>query len=188
MLRRSFIKSVFSNLVLLLVPRWMRGQALNASPGASATLNEIAQVVLPSSLGSGQMQQVAASFQRWIHDYPAGADAGYGYGFPHPRVLGPTPAAHYAGQLSQMDAAAAAKGAAFAMLSNADKRAVVEDALAQAGISAVPAHPTGQHVATDLMSFFYNSSSGEDFCYNAAIRRDSCRGLSNSGERPKALS
>jgi hypothetical protein len=37
------------------------------------------------------------------------------------------------------------------------------------------------------MSFFYTSSAGEDFLYNAAIRREDCRGLANSGKRPAPL-
>ncbi len=187
MLRRSFFKSISSNLILLVLPRWARAQTEAATQSAGATWNEVASAVLPGSLGAARIEEIAANFEQWVRNYPAGADAGYGYGFTHPRKLGPNPSLHYAEQLSQIGAAAAAKGLTFAALSDTGKRAIVENVLAAAGVTSIPNRPSGQHVATDLMSFFYNSSAGEDFCYNAAIRRDACRGLASSANRPAPL-
>jgi hypothetical protein len=56
-----------------------------------------------------------------------------------------------------------------------------------AKVERIPSRPNGQHVASDMLAYFYNSSAGEDFLYGAAIRRDDCRGLSDSGKRPAAL-
>ena len=187
MLRRTLLKWLSSTSLIFLLPRWARGQAEHLSAGASATMSEVAAVVLPASLGLTQTAKITALFQQWIADYHAGADAGYGYGFPLPRTLGPNPSSHYDDQLRRLGAAAAEKGSTFAALDKAGKRAVIEAAIVQAGVTSIPPHPEGKHVATDMMSFFYHSSAGEDFCYNAAIQRDSCRGLSTSGARPSAL-
>ncbi len=151
-------------------------------------LNEVSAVALPASLGQKRVAAVTVHFQEWIQGYPAGADAGYGYGHPRPRVLGPNPSAHYEQQLRELSAAAGAKGAAFNQLSDADKRAIVADALVKAKVTSLPSSPNGQHIVADLLSFFYNSSAGEDFLYNAAIKREDCRGLSSSGRPPARLS
>ena len=54
-------------------------------------------------------------------------------------------------------------------------------------IDRIPQRPNGKHVAADLLSFFYGSSEGEDFLYGVAIRRDDCRGLADSAQRPARL-
>jgi hypothetical protein len=138
-------------------------------------------------MGEARIDEVAAQFAQWVRDYKAGADAGYGYGFPRLQVTPPDPSTRYAEQLRALDTAAAAKGAAFARLDAAAKREIVTAALEQAKVERLPQRPNGQHVAADLMAFFFNSSAGEDLLYQAAIRRDDCRGLGNSGERPRPL-
>jgi hypothetical protein len=60
--------------------------------------------------------------------------------------------------------------------------------LLAAGATAIPRRPNGKHVAADLMAYFYNSSDGIDFCYNAAINIKDCRGLESSIKRPAPLS
>ncbi len=188
MLRRKFFKTLGSNLALLLVPKWARTQAAASAKSGAATLNDVAAVVLPASLGAKRISEISGQFEKWIADYVAGADAGSGYGVTHPRVLGPNPSAKYGGQLKQLDLAAGAKGSGFAGLNDVDKRAIVQSALGTAGVNGIPARPNGGHVATDIMSFFYASSDGQDFCYNAAIRQADCRGLASSGKRPATLS
>jgi hypothetical protein len=188
MRRRTFFKSIGSNLALILVPKWWR-PALAAAPAAqTASLQDLAMVVLPQSLGAKRIAEVTKAFEVWISQFPAGADGGYGYGYPRPTVLGPNPSLHYNDQLKELDAAAAAASGGFAGAGMQARQAIVQAALAQAGVSTIPARPNGKHVATDLMSYFYSSSDGKDFCYNAAIREADCRGLESSGERPAALS
>jgi len=188
MLRRTFFGWISSGLLPFLFPRWVHAQTSGLTKDDLPMLNEVAAVVLPASLGPVRATEIAAHFQEWIRNYHPGADAGYGYGITHPRVLGPNPSAHYGEQLRQLRAAATATGADFGKLSDPDKRALIENALATAGVTSLPPHPTGQYVAADLMSFFYDSSAGEDFLYNAAIKREDCRGLANSGKRPAPLS
>jgi hypothetical protein len=83
----------------------------------------VALVVLPESLGFKRIDEVTVAFEKWIRDYRAGADAGYGY--PRSTVTGPNPSLHFSEQLRELDAVASAKGSCFAALSNQDKRAII---------------------------------------------------------------
>jgi hypothetical protein len=188
MKRRTFFKSIGSSWALILLPKWARAQLAGAAANQDVSLQDVAMVVLPESLGPKRISETTIAFQQWIQGYQEGADAGYGYGHPHPTVTGPNPSLHYSDQLKQLDAAASAKGGRFAALSNQDKRAIIEAALLQAGATSIPHRPNGKHVATDLMSYFYSSSDGIDFCYDAAIRIKDCRGLASSVKRPAPLS
>jgi hypothetical protein len=174
MQRRSFFKRIFLGVAALVAPRWARAQALPTE----AQMRELASVVLPASLGPSRIDKVAGDFLAWLRDYKAGAPMASGYGFPRTQVVGPNPAAHYAEQFQQL---------ALTGLDGAAKRTAVEKALQEAKVERVPPRPSGQHVAADLIAFFYGSSDGEDFLYGVAIKRDDCRGLENSGQRPPAL-
>jgi tRNA U34 5-methylaminomethyl-2-thiouridine-forming methyltransferase MnmC len=185
MQRRTFFKFLASNLTIALLPKWSRAQLAAAGPGAS--IQDIALVVLPASLGPKRIGEVTVAFETWLRDYKAGVDAGYGYGFTRLTVTAPNPSQHYSDQLKQLDAAASAKGGSFATLSLADKRAILQAALLAAGATSIPTRPNGKHVAADLMGYFYSSSDGIDFCYNAAIRIADCRGLVSSAKRPDPL-
>ena len=158
MKRRNFFA-----IAALFAPRWARAQELAPS------IRELAKTVLPSKVDS---QKVADAFVKWIRDYKAGAEISSGYGNPRTQVTGPNPSANYAEQLRA--------------LGSPITRAAVESALAS--FDRIPPRPNGKHVAADLLSFFYSSADGEDFLYGAAIKRDDCRGLGNSGERTTHLS
>lgn len=168
MKRRSFFERIFFGAAALFAPRWARAQQMEQP------MRELAAVVLPASLGSAHREKAAAEFLAWIRDYRPGAEVASGYGHPRTQVTPPNPSAHYADQLSA--------------LGSPVSREAVERAIAQAGVDRIPPRPNGKHVATDLLSFFFNSSTGEDFLYDAKIRRDDCRGLANSGKRPEKFS
>jgi hypothetical protein len=188
MQRRTFFQSIGSGLALTLAPRWARARLAGAGASQDVGLQDVALVVLPQSLGPKRIPEVAAAFEQWLQGYQEGADAGYGYGKTHLAVTGPNPSLHYADQLKQLDAAASAKGGRFAALGDQDKRAILQAALLQAGVTSIPRRPNGRHVASDLMSYFYSSSDGIDFRYNAEIREKDCRGLASSTKRPAPLS
>lgn len=100
-----------------------------------------------------------------------------GYGFPRVQSLPGNPAAQYAAQLREL-----------APKLTAGKREAIAAALETARVDRIPQRPNGKHVASDLMSYFYTSSDGEDFLYGVAIKRDDCRGLADSADRPHAWS
>jgi hypothetical protein len=141
------------------------------------TLHAIAEVVLPSELGDAGRRATVDAFVRWLREYKEGADLDHGYGFTRIRQTGPSPAAAYAAQL-------AALGDRFAGLPLPERRAAIESAIAAAKIERLPTRPNGGHVATDLMGFYFNSSSAADLCYRANIGRDLCRGLAGSEQAP----
>jgi len=177
----------------MLFPRWLQARlaipgALDISAGEAEQLRQLATVVLPASLGRTRTDDVADKFVKWIHGYKAGADLGYGYGFTRPRNAPANPASQYPQQLQELEAEAQARGSSFGGLVPPAQRETVSTVLERAKIEAVPRRPNGQHVAADLMSFFfYVDHQGEDFLYQAAIEREECRGLSNSGEQPAVL-
>ena len=175
MQRRSFFKRIFWGVAALVAPRWARAQSLPSE----AQMRELAEVILPASLGKARIDKVAADFLAWLRDYKPGAAMPSGYGFPRTQVVAPNPATHYAEQLAQLH---------LASLDAAGKRAAVEKALEEAKVDRIPPRPNGQHVSSDLIAFFYGSSEGEDFLYGVQIRRDDCRGLASSGQRPPAWS
>jgi hypothetical protein len=169
---------MFSGLLAIVAPRWVRAQALPA--GLESAVHELAVVALPSSLGKERCDHIAAGFIQWVRDYKPGAEIASGYGFPRTQVIGPSPAAHYGEQLQQLNLAKIQGVAA--------KKAAVAQAIEEARIDRIPQRPNGKHVAADLLAYFYNSADGEDFLYGVAIKRDDCRGLENSAKRPAAVS
>jgi hypothetical protein len=148
----------------------------------------IVEVVLPTELGSDGRHQAAVAFVRWVRNYKEGVDTDHGYGNTRIRSTGPSPARSYPAQLAALDDAARAKGAAsFAAAPRDVRHAIVEAALVGAKVERLASRPNGAHIASDLMSHYFNSAAGEDLCYRAAIGRDSCRGLPGSETRPEPL-
>jgi hypothetical protein len=157
MKRRNFLA-----VAALFAPRWARAQELAPS------IRELTKIVLPAKV---DQDKIATGFIQWIRDYKPGAEVSSGYGNPRTQVIGPNPSANYGEQLRS--------------LGSPITRAAVESALAQ--FDRIPQRPNGKHVAADLLAYFYNSADGEDFLYGVAIKRDDCRGLNTSGERPARL-
>ena len=168
---------------------WLRlspassAQAPDLSATDEARLLALAEVVLPAELGAGR-SAVVDDFVRWTRGYREGAEMDHGYGITHLRKTPAPPAARYPAQLAALDRAARARGASFDALDLESRRVLVEAAIAAARVERLPARPTGDHVATDLMAFYFQSPAANDLAYDAAIGRDQCRGLPGSSERP----
>jgi hypothetical protein len=148
-------------------------------------LSAIADAVLPESLTAAARQRVTTDFQRWIREYRPGAEMDHGYGFTRLRTTGPSPAAKYGEQIALLSRAAG--DSVFAKLPIAARRDLIARALADASVERLPARPTGAHIASDLMAFYFNSSDAFDRCYGATIGRDQCRGLPGSENPPPRL-
>jgi hypothetical protein len=139
----------------------------------SATLKNLAAVVLPGSLGRDKTDRIAERFEAYVRGYRAGADTEHGYGFTRVRPKPPSPAAEYVRQL--------------AALPSPLTREAVEAALDRSQIRELPRLPDGKSVIADLMSFYFRSADANDLCYEAAIGRDTCRGLAGSIQAPAPL-
>jgi hypothetical protein len=181
--RRKALKTMGAAVVA--APMLRIDAGAQASALDQKTLDAIAEVVLPADC---DRQAAVAAFARWIRNYHEGADMDHGYGFTRIRATGPSPAKDYSAQFAALDAAARAAGApAFVSVPLAARRTIVEKALADAKIERLPQRPNGQHVAADLMAHYFHSPDAEDLCYDAAIGRDSCRGLPGSEKAPAPL-
>ena len=150
-------------------------------PGDQAdVLRALAATVLPSELGSEGIDRVATDFGRWVREYRAGAELDHGYGFTRIRRKGPSPAPSYLQHLAELRPA-------LLTADSAGRRAAVLSALEQAKVAELPRTPGSQHVAADLMAFYFRGSDANDLCYRAAIGRDRCRGLQGSEQPPAPL-
>jgi hypothetical protein len=175
--RRDSLKALGAAGAAAVIPGRSAAQADIFSDGGRRTLDAIADVVLPSALGAAGRRDVVDAFLRWLRDYREGTDTDHGYGFTRIRQTGPSPARAYPAQM-------AALGAGFADQSAGDRRAAIASAIAGAKIERLPARPSGGHLATDLMAFYFNSPAAADLCYRANIGRDACRGLPGSENPP----
>jgi len=188
MQRRTFFGWILSSLVGYVFPRWTWAQGGVSLPADSAMLRELAQVVLPASLGAPRLEAAVKQFEEWVREYRAGAEMSAGYGISRGQTVAPNPAEHYTRQLRDLEAAAQAKGGTFASLDPSMRAGLVAAALEAARVDGLPRRPTGGHVASDLMShFFFINDNGHDWLYGAAIERTRCRGLASSAERPPQL-
>ena len=194
MKRRTVLKSVAA-LATAPALSGVRMLEQNAPAGAPvltsanlATLAAIADIALPSTIGPQGREAAVDNFARWIKNYRTGADRGHGYGRSTLSApSGPSPALRYAAQFAAIEDAAKAAGATtFAALPPDRRRSVIESSLAQAG-NALPARPTGANLIADFMGMYFGSADATDLAYNAAIGRDTCRGLEGSEKAPAPL-
>ena len=176
MKRRGFVYWLSTLPVWGLFGRRALAQSRPLAAAEIATLRDVAGVVLPSALGKSRTDAIVSGFLEWFVAYRPGAEVSAGYGFPRVQSLPGNPSVHYAEQLREL-----------ASKWGTGKREAIAAALEQAQVDRIPQRPNGKHVASDLLSYFYASGDGQDFLYGVAIKRDDCRGLANSGDRPPAL-
>lgn len=177
---------------LLALPAWRPLARQAAAPTAPAAfgdahvprLEALAGAVLPQELGAEGQRAAVAQFMRWVRDYRAGAERDHGYGVTALRALPASPAAKYATDLDDLDRRA---GGRLASLAPAERQRVITEAIAAAAVRDLPGRPNGGHVATDLMSHYFNSPAAQDLAYRRQIGRDACRDLQGSDDRPAVL-
>jgi hypothetical protein len=177
--RRTLIQSLFSWVPLQGLRVWAQTTSF---PGKhDSTLKELAATVLPESLGRAGTDAVALQFVRWVREYRAGAEMQTGYGLTRVRYKPASPAPGYLEQLDQIASGALAQSGMAA------RRIKIAEALHAANIKDLPFVPDGTHIAADLMTFYFQSPEANDLAYLAAIGKDKCRTLKNSGSVPIAL-
>ena len=184
--RRSAMKAIGTTVAAIGVSPQTAAQSNTPSISTDdvATLNAIADVVLPRELGADGRRSTVTAFVRWIRGYKGGAETDHGYGVTRIRRTAASPALGYSAQLTALQSSA---GGAFQTIAVDDRRPLVEAALASARIDRLPARPNGGHVISDLMAFYFNSPAAADLCYRAAIGRHDCRGLPGSEKPPEPL-
>lgn len=163
-------RTVLQWLASLFTPLRIWSQNLAFPGNQGLALRALANLVLPSR---SNPDQVADRFIRYVKEYRPGADTEHGYGFTRVRPKPPSPAQEYIQQLA-------------AFPTPLTKEAVAA-ALDQLQIKELPRIPDGKSIVADLMSFYFRSAEANDLCYQAAIQRDTCRGLEGSSRKPAPL-
>lgn len=150
-------------------------------------LREIAATVLPASLGPDKVSLIVDRFLAWGRDYEEGVALAHGYGDPKLMKSGPSPVPDYVAQLAAIEAAARVRGGAFGALPLETRRVVLSETLAAAKVTDLPARPTGRHIVSDLMAFYFRSSEANDLAYRARIGRQMCRSVEMTTRRPAPI-
>jgi hypothetical protein len=183
--RRALLRWIASAPVVVPFHRVsLRAQPLELTPEAISLLRDLAPTVLPASLGAARMQGVVDAFAAWVRGYREGIALSHGYGHPRLRKSGPSPLPVYLLQLAALERAAHEKGGAFGSLPLETRRTILDEAITRAGIRGLPPRPAGQHVAVDLMAFYFRSTDANDDCYRAMIQREVCRPIQITTSRP----
>jgi hypothetical protein len=157
------------------------------SPGELLVLRDVAPTVLPSPLGTKGVEDAVNGFVLWLRDYREGVPLSHGYGAPRLVRSGPSPVTKYGTQLTSLQEAARLRGGRFAALGLEDRRALLDAAFKQSGVTNLPGRPDGKHVVADLMAHYFRSSAATDLCYNARIGRNTSRAIQVTTVRPAPL-
>ena len=182
MRRRTLLQAALTLAAWLKVPGARAWAQEVTFPGARRdTLNELAATVLPSALGRTGSDDVAQQFVQWVREYRAGAAQSPGYGAPRIRFKAASPAPVYQAQLEELAAGTLAGS------DPAERRRRLSAAMDAAGVQDLTGIPDGRHVAADLMSFYFASPAAHDQAYRAAIGKDTCRTIADSGRVPAPL-
>jgi hypothetical protein len=160
-------------------------QSRELTPEAIAALHDIAPTVLPTTLGAARVRGITDTFVAWTRGYREGVALTHGYGHPRLQKSGPSPVPGYVVQLAALAAEAKARGGRWATLDLETRRSLLDAAFAKAGVRALPARPSGQHVVADLMAFYFRSSEANDDCYHALINREVCRPIAITTRKPE---
>lgn len=186
--RRAFLGWLAALLPAAALVRRAHAAAVVDLAADPRTLRALGDVVLPSELGHAGISAQVATFQQWIAGYRENAEMLHGYGTSTLERTRATPATRWMQQLDQLDATARKRyQRPYADASLAQRRALVDGALASHTGSSLPSVGQAPHVAIALAAHFYHSSIGSDLCYRALIGKESCRPLAQAPRKPLPL-
>ena len=161
--------------------------AQELQPDKIFVLRDVAETVLPSSIGRQGQEAAVSNFLKWLREYREGVALSHGYGEPRLVKSGPSPKAGYVEQLAALEQAAKARGGRFGALPLAVRRELLDAAFKAADVSNLSGRPDGKHVVADLMAHYFRSSEANDLCYNARIGRNTYRAIRVTTVRPQPL-
>ncbi len=188
MRRRTLLQALATTVPALPVVRVRLAAQVRAfTPEAVAVLRDVAATVLPASLGADRVSLIVDRFVAWGRGYEEGVALAHGYGDPQLVKSGPSPVPDYLAQLAALDAAAKGRGGRFGTLPMETRRTLLSDALSAAKVTDLPGRPTGRHIVSDVMAFYFRSSEANDLAYRARIGRQQCRTLAVTTRRPAPL-
>jgi hypothetical protein len=188
MRRRTLLQWIVSTTAALpLRPMRLFAQPRELPVESIDALHEIAATVLPASLGAARVRATVDRFVAWTRGYREGVALSHGYGHPRLQRSGASPVPIYIAQLAALAAEAGSRGVRWPAIDLDTRRGILDAALTKANVRTLPLRPTGQHVASDLMAFYFRSSEANDLCYNAMINREVCRPIAITTRKPAPL-
>jgi Gluconate 2-dehydrogenase subunit 3 len=183
--RRTFLASLAASVPLATIARRAHAAAVVHLQTNPATLDALAEVLLPSTLGQAGFAAEVAAFRDWSAGYRASAELNHGYGTSRLRSTGPTPATRWAQQLDGLDREARDKHQrTFHELGATEREAIVRAALAGERLDRMTGVAEANHVAVALLVHFYSSPAATNLCYQANIGVLTCRPLATSARKP----
>ena len=188
--RRRFLAALAAAAPLPAIVRRAHAAAVIELESDPATLDALAEAVLPSALGRTGSRRAAAAFRAWGAGYRENAELVHGYGTSRLRAPGPTPLTRWSAQLDDLDKRARAEHQrAFRALTLDDRTSIVRAALQGEGerLDRMPSVASANHVAVALIAHFYESPAAMDLCYGARIGRETCRPLAAQAKKPLPL-
>ena len=186
--RRRFLAALASTFPLAAIVRRAHAAAIAELESDPATLDALAEAVLPSTLGRAGARRAAAAFRAWGVGYREKAELVHGYGTSRLRASGPTPVTRWALQLDDLDARARTDHQqSFRELTIPERAAIVRAVLQGQRLDRMPSIVGAGHVAIALIAHFYESPAAQDLCYGAQIGRETCRPLAAQARKPLPL-
>jgi hypothetical protein len=186
--RRRFLATLAAAVPLAVIVRRAHAAAVTHLESDPATLDALAEAVLPSSLGRAGARRAAAAFREWGAGYRENAELVHGYGTSRLRSTGPTPATRWATQLDQLEARARSEHQLpFRQLTVEQRMTLVRAALQGERLDRMPSVASANHVAVALLAHFYETPAAMDLCYGAQVGRQTCRPLSAQARKPLPL-
>ena len=206
--RRGFVGSVAASVPITAASRHLLRTGKSA-PLDDALMRALGHSLLPTELGSDNIDRVVDEFQQWLEQYGAGAELNHGYGTSEIDYTPGDPTSRWQEQLDGLNAEAQRRfGASFVDLDADARRGIIRQQLADDRqqladdrqqladdrqqiaddrLDRLPRPYRARHVAVGLLAYFYASPEATDLCYKAAIGKNKCRPLRRSPDEPISL-
>lgn len=153
-----------------------------------ASLEPLAEVMLPGELGPAGRSAAVDAFVRWVNEYEPVAQEMVGYGYSDIRYLPPDPAPAWRAQLDALELLAQKlRKGSFASLDLTGRTEVVTVALGSERAERLPAPLNARHVAVALLAHWASSPGAWNLAMGVDVSPGACRPLEAARMRPPTM-
>lgn len=150
-------------------------------------LRAVARLALPTELGRAGTEEAVTGFERWLEGFEPAHERNHGYGTSEIRYGPGHPGPRWAAQLEALDAEVRARrGVGFLEAPRRLRAEVLRRRIEDEG-PGVPEPAGARHVAVGLLAWWLARPEATDRCYGVRVSARSCRGLSETSQRPRPL-